>query len=59
MTARKKKGITIIISNVIGVAIGAIIFATTSTPSWVPITIQGISMIAGLIGFKLVFPDTD
>lgn len=59
LTARKKKGLGIMIGGAITVAIGAIVYATTQTPAWVPLAIQGVGMIGNLIGFAWVFPDTD
>jgi hypothetical protein len=59
MTARKKKGLATIISGVIFVAVGAIIYSTTQTPVVVGTILTIIGGIANVLGFAIVFPDTD
>lgn len=59
MTVRKKRGLGSIISGVIFIGVGAVVYATTVTPDWLPLIIQGIGAIANIVGFALVFPDTD
>lgn len=57
MTARKKKGLGLMISGGIAIAVGAIVIATTSTPDWLPVVLNVIGLIGNALGFKLVFPD--
>ena len=59
MTVRKKRGLVTIISGIIFIGVGAVVYTTTVTPDWVPLIVQGIGAIANLVGFVLVFPDTD
>lgn len=59
MTARKKRGIGLVISGVVTAVVGGIFIGTEATPEWVALVVQGVGMIAGLLGFTTVFPDTD
>jgi uncharacterized protein (DUF983 family) len=59
LTTRKRRALGIMIGGVITVAIGAIVYATTKTPLWVPLAVQGVGMIGNLLGFAWAFPDTD
>ena len=59
MTARKKKGIGYIISGAIFVGVGGVFIGMETTPDFVSLIIQGVGMIASLLGFTTVFPDTD
>ena len=59
MTGRKKKGIGYIISGAVFVAVGAVFMGTTVTPDWLALVVQGIGLVANLIGFTTVFPDTE
>lgn len=59
MTARKKKGIVTMISGVIFIVVGAIIYGTASTPAWVGQAISIIGMVGQFFGFIFVFPDTE
>lgn len=57
LSARKKKGIGFCISGVVFLGVGGIFIATATTPDWLSLAIQGVGMIAGLLGFNTVFPD--
>ena len=57
LTVRKKKGLTTALSGAAGLAVGVILFVTTSTPDWVPLAIQVVSAVASAVGFAIVFPD--
>ena len=59
MATRKTKGIVSMITGAIGIGVGVVLFTTTNTPDWVPIVVQAISMIAGLLGFKLTIPEDE
>ena len=59
MTARKKKGIGYCISGAVFLAVGGVFIGLETTPDFVSLLIQGVGMIAGLLGFTTVFPDTD
>lgn len=59
MTARKKRGITSGVSGILGLVIGVVLFAFEATPSWIPVVIQSVSTVAGILGFSLVYPDFD
>jgi len=57
MDTRKKKGIGYIISGTVFVAVGAVFVGLPATPDWVGVVVQGIGLIANLLGFTTVFPD--
>lgn len=59
MTPRKKRGIGYIISGAVFIGAGGVLFGTEVTPDWLPIIVQGIGLIANLLGFTAVFPDTE
>lgn len=59
MTPRKKRGVGYIISGVVFVGVGGVLFGTDASPDWLPVVVQGIGLIANLLGFTTVFPDTD
>jgi ABC-type uncharacterized transport system permease subunit len=59
MEARKRKGIGFMISGVVFLGVGGALFGTDVTPDWLPVVVQGIGLIANLLGFTTVFPDTD
>jgi ABC-type uncharacterized transport system permease subunit len=59
MTDRKKRGVGYIISGVVFVGVGGVLFGTEATPEWVATVVQGIGLIANLLGFTTVFPDTE
>lgn len=59
MTARKKKGIGFLITAGIFAIVGGVFIGTDVTPEWVGLLTQGIGLIAGLLGFKIVSPDTE
>jgi len=59
MTPRKKKGIGTMISGAIFIAVGAIVYATTATPEWVPTVLSVIGLVGNALGFIFVFPDHD
>jgi ABC-type uncharacterized transport system permease subunit len=59
METRKKKGIGFMISGVVFLGVGGALFGIEATPDWLPIVVQGIGLIANLLGFSTVFPDVD
>ena len=59
MTDRKKKGVTMMVTGGLGIAAGIIVYATTQTPTWVPLVIQVVGIVAGFFGITVVYPDTD
>jgi len=59
MTPRKKRGIGYIVSGVVFVGVGGVLFGTEASPEWLAIVVQGVGLIANLLGFTTVFPDTD
>lgn len=59
MTARKKRGIGFFVSGAAFVGAGVIMFAVTQTPEWLGTVFQLVGLVAGALGFTVVFPDTD
>jgi len=59
MTTRKKKGIGYAISGAVFVAAAVVCFATQVTPDWVNTIFGIIGLVAGALGFQVVFPDTE
>jgi ABC-type uncharacterized transport system permease subunit len=59
MTDRKKVGIGFLITSVIFAVVGGTFLATEVTPQWIALLIDGIGLVAGLLGFKVVYPDKD
>ena len=56
MTVRKKKGVGLIISGLVFVLAGIVMYATASTPAWLNIIIAGIGWLGNTIGFILILP---
>jgi ABC-type uncharacterized transport system permease subunit len=56
MTDRKKKGLGFIISGLVFVLAGIILYATASTPAWLNVFIQGIGWLGTTLGFILSLP---
>jgi len=59
MTDRKKKGVGFLVSGGLSIAAGIVFFVASATPDWLGIVIQGIGLIAGLLGITVVYPDTE
>jgi len=59
MTSRKKKGIGYIISGTVFLGVGAAFLGFETTPDWLALVVQGVGLIANLLGFSTVFPDTE
>ena len=59
MTDRKKKGIGFLISGVVFLGVGGVFIGMEVTPDWLAMVIQGVGLIANLLGFATVFPDRD
>lgn len=59
MTDRKKKGIGFLISGVVFLGVGGVFIGLDVTPDWLAMVIQGVGLIANLLGFATVFPDQD
>ena len=58
MNERKKKGLTMMISNAIGFAVGAIVYFTTNTPIIVPLLVQmAVTFITSYFGLQIVSPE--
>lgn len=57
MSKRKKHGIFIVINGVLLATAGAVIFATDATPVLLPIILQSVGVLFGLLGFAFVYPD--
>jgi len=58
MTPRKRKGIASAITGALFLVTGGVLFFAEASPDWLPLMIQAIGMVAGLFGFKVVYPDT-
>ena len=59
LSARKKKGLGMLISGVVFLAVGGVFMAVDTTPDWLAVVMQAVGVIGNLLGFKIVFPDTD
>ena len=59
MTTRKKKGIGFVISGVVFLGVGGVFIGLDATPQWVALIVQAVGLLAGLLGFTTVFPDTE
>lgn len=58
VTSRKKQGLTMMISNGLGLIVGAIVYFSTSTPVIVPLLIQMVvTFITSYFGLLIVKPD--
>ena len=58
VTSRKKQGLTMMISNALGLIVGAIVFFTTNTPVIVPLLVQMVvTFITSYFGLMIVKPD--
>jgi TctA family transporter len=59
MTARKKTGVVAIIVAALSGVGGILMIAGSTDPGWWPIVTQLVTVIAGVFGFSVVYPDTD
>jgi len=57
MTTRKKRGISVGVSGLLGLAAGAVMFFFDATPTWLPIIFQSIGAVLSVLGFAIVYPD--
>jgi len=58
MTERKKLGLAMIVGHAVGVIVGIVVYATTSTPAIVPLAVGFICDVATqFIGYAIVRPD--
>lgn len=57
MDNRKKRGIGYMISGVVFLAVGGAMVGTDVTPEWLSLVVQGVGLIANMLGFATVFPD--
>ena len=58
MTQRKKQGVAMMIGHGVGVVVGLIVFATTSTPAVVPVIVGAVIAIASSwLGYTIIPPD--
>lgn len=58
MTTRQKTGIGLVIGGVLALLVGGVFLGTEVTPEWVGFLVQGVGVIADLLGFKVVLPNT-
>ena len=58
MEARKKRGIGFFIGGAICVIFGIVTFSTAEDPSWLVAIPQIVGVIAGYLGFQIVYPDS-
>ena len=59
MTARKKKGIGLLISGVVFAVVGGVFIGLEVTPAWVDTALVLVGVVANALGFVVVFPDTE
>ena len=58
VTSRKKQGLTMIISNGLGLIVGAIVYFTTTTPVIVPLMVQmAVTFVTSYFGLQIIKPD--
>ena len=58
MTQRKKVGLGIIISGAVGIVVGVVVMATTTTPLIIPLIVDFVIMVGGsLFSLAIVKPD--
>lgn len=58
MTNRKKKGIGLIISGVVSVIMGAVMFFVIATPAWASIGVTVIGAVMSTLNIYFIAPDT-
>ena len=59
MLPRKKKGIASIISGTLAIGVGIAMVILTAMPTWIPLVVQIVGAAASILGFVIVYPDTD
>lgn len=59
MTARKKRGITLLITGVGTTIVGGFLTFATATPDWLGLALTIAAQVASVFGFTVVFPDTE
>ena len=58
VTSRKKQGLTMIISNGLGLIVGTIVYFTTTTPVIVPLMVQmAVTFVTSYFGLQIIKPD--
>jgi len=58
VTPRKKAAVAMGIGHALGVVVAVIIFVTTSTPAWVPLSVGFLADIAGFyLGMVITKPE--
>ena len=58
MTARKKKGIGLVITGAVSCVVGVVLIAVTSTPTYVTTGILVVTAVCNTLGLYFVAPDT-
>ena len=59
MTPRQKRGISIGVGGLAGLVAGAVIYFTMATPDWLPLALQIVGLVGGVLGFSIVLPNTE
>jgi hypothetical protein len=58
MSDRKKWGLALVITGLVTLIVGVIVFFTAATPLWLPKALSVVTLALNLIGFPLAFiPD--
>jgi hypothetical protein len=58
MSDRKKWGVALMITGIVTLAVGVIVFFTPATPDWVSKALAVVTLALNLVGFPLAFvPD--
>ncbi len=58
VTSRKRQGLTMIISNGLGLIVGTIVYFTTTTPVIVPLMVQmAVTFVTSYFGLQIIKPD--
>lgn len=57
LTDRKKKGLAFIVSGIVFVAAGAVLWFTQTTPPVVSLVIQIIGTVGNIVGLALTLPE--
>ena len=59
MTKRKKAGIGFGVSGLAFIVAAIVCFTADANPDWMNMIFGIVGTVAGALGFKTVFPDTD
>jgi len=58
MTARKKKGIGLIVSGAVSIVMGVVMLTFASTPSWAAIMVTVVTAVMSAVNIYFISPDT-